>query len=159
VANDLHEERESRSRRCKPHTTTATKTSAATSNTHHHQQELSAGSKRKTSSSTASNEDDLEERVESPVMVIKDDVIPQEHDEKHSPLVFLCSTLSAEELDEVGKFCERFPPAAVHDTYSEAVTHVIVRVDRKGKGKSQVRILKNRTMKYLQGVLGEQYSR
>jgi hypothetical protein len=78
-----------------------------------------------------------------------------EQDESPVPLVFLCSTLSNEELNEVKQFCELFPFAVVHDSYSPAVTHVIVRADRKGKGKNQVRILKNRTMKYLQGVLGE----
>ena len=70
------------------------------------------------------------------------------------PLVLLCSTLTSDDLVEVQQFCDHFEPAEKIDSYADRVSHIIVRTERKGKGKNQTRILKNRTMKYLQGVLG-----
>jgi hypothetical protein len=145
VANDLHEERESRSRRTRPQGSTSSKSSKISTSVKSKNKivsSMSTGSKRKANqqneSPLRSNNDKEDESLENP------------------PLVFLCSTLSAEELSQVNQFCAQFTSATVHDSYSEAVTHVIVHAERKGKGKSQVRILRNRTMKYLQGVLGEQ---
>ena len=150
VANDLNEERESRSRRSKPPKLEQKRVSPK-----HTGRRSSAGNKSK-----AALEDVQEDTVASPTTRIPTPVASEGCHNKNMnrPLVFLCSTLQTEELLEVQQFCERFPPAAVHETYSSAVTHVIVHVDRKGgkgKGKSPMLILKNRTMKYLQGVLGE----
>lgn len=162
VAGDLNEDRGSRSRRTKPPKAPTSSNNNINNKQHQQQQQKrssprhSAGSKRKAASDEEVEGEDAIV-VGSPVRILTKSDTSQEINVSNPPLVFLCSTLQTEELLQVHQFCERFPPATVHETYSSAVTHVIVHVDRKGKGKGKhpVRILKNRTMKYLQGVLGK----
>lgn len=164
VANDLNDERESRSRRPRRAQGNANTESRDTHRRGVAKRRITNVGEKKVAGNTKSERERFDgkrgESNGSSCDIDRDDgSIMQpplcKDTSVSAPLGFLCSTLSVEELDEVKKFCDRFPPARILDAFSDAVTHVVVRVDRKGKGKNQVRLLRNRTMKYLQGVLGE----
>lgn len=69
-------------------------------------------------------------------------------------IVFLATTLGEDSHALLRTFCSEFPNCRIVTKYCDEVTHVIVTSSlEKDRGKS-FRILRQRTMKYLQGLLG-----
>ena len=72
--------------------------------------------------------------------------------------VFLATTLGEDSHALLRTFCSEFPTCRIVTKYSDTVTHVIVtstsEQEKNGNSLHTLRILRQRTMKYLQGLLG-----
>jgi hypothetical protein len=68
--------------------------------------------------------------------------------------VFLATTLGEDDHALLRTFCTEFPSCRIVTKYQDSVTHIIVTASLEKEKTQTLRILRQRTMKYLQGLLG-----
>jgi hypothetical protein len=68
--------------------------------------------------------------------------------------VFLATTLGEDDHALLRAFCAEFPSCRIVTKFHDSVTHIIVTASLEKDKNQTLRILRQRTMKYLQGLLG-----
>jgi hypothetical protein len=152
-ASDLQEDRSQRTRRSK----VRSQSSPAPSG-------LSQSSKKRRRRShgppevpNLSDSDDYEDEVTQGSTIERKKRTSRGDDVKS--FVFLATTLGEDSHALLRTFCSEFPTCRIVTKYNDHVTHVIVtstsEKEKNGNGPLRtVRVLRQRTMKYLQGLLG-----
>lgn len=149
-ASDLHDDRSQRTRRSKIRSQSSPASAGLS--------QSSKKRRRRSHEPEVSNlsSDDCEEDVTQDSRINRKKRTSRGDDAKS--FVFLATTLGEDSHALLRTFCSEFPTCRIVTKYSDNVTHVIVtstsEQEKNGNVLCSLRILRQRTMKYLQGLLG-----